>query len=124
MTAMTKPARLATLALLAGFASSLPSIAMASSDEAWAAFRADVEAKCTAAGDKYLKKAKIAVDPVGSERLGLAVLWGKSKSTGDKVTMICAYDKRTKAVELGSEMGNDQIRVRKGKDGTDSGEEE
>lgn len=112
---------LAALATIAGLMMIQP--AAASSSDAWAAFRADVQKKCLAEGGSLFKTANIAVDPVGSDRFGLAILWGKSNSTGDKVSMICIYDKQTRKVELGSEIGSDVVRIRKAKDGTDSGEE-
>lgn len=67
--------------------------AHASSPDAWAAFRADVKAKCLA-GAADMKSPTVVVHPVGTETHGIAVLIAGT----DK--RICVYDKKTKAVEL------------------------
>lgn len=69
------------------------SVAHASSPDAWAAFRADVKAKCLAAAAD-MKSPTVIVHPLGTTNHGIAVLIAGS----DK--RICLYDKHTKAVEL------------------------
>ncbi len=86
-------------------------LAHASSDDAWAALAADVKAKCTAAAKPSLKSAKVAVDPFGSERFGLAIVTGPLKVGKGKASFICVYDKQTKKVEIGSELGSDIVTV-------------
>ncbi len=86
-------------------------LAHASSSDAWAALAADVKAKCAAAAKPSLKSAKVAVDPFGSERFGLAIVTGPLKARKGKASFICVYDKRTKAVEIGSELGSDIVTV-------------
>jgi len=77
-----------TLAIL-----SAPALGHASSPDAWAAFRADVSAKCLAAAPD-MKSPRVVVHPVGSEHYGVAVLI----AGGDK--RICIYDKQAKRAEL------------------------
>lgn len=86
----------ARLALLALAASALaPAAALASSPDAWAAFRLDVRDRCIAAGRAQGMTAPQAViHPFGTQSYGVAVLIeGKDKR-------ICVYDKRAKSVEL------------------------
>ena len=72
-----------------------PTVALASSPDAWAAFRKDVADRCLArARATGMKTPEVIVHPVGTESRGIAVL----REGGDK--RICLYDKRTKAVEL------------------------
>ena len=105
-----------TAALLVAVSSAvLP--ASASSDDAWKEFVADVQTACLAAAGDMIDDAKAVVDPVGSENYGLAILTGKVKLTGKSggadatVSHICVYDKKTKAVELGSELAGDTLKV-------------
>jgi len=67
----------------------------ASSPDAWAAFRADVRARCVAAGRAQgMKTPQIIVHPFGTQSFGVAVLVeGQDKR-------ICIYDKRARTVEL------------------------
>lgn len=81
-----------TLLTIAALAAPL-SVAHASSPDAWAAFRADVRAKCLA-GAPDMKSPTVIVHPLGTTNHGIAVLIAGS----DK--RICLYDKHTKAVEL------------------------
>ncbi|NTJ41637.1 hypothetical protein G6L28_03360 [Agrobacterium larrymoorei] len=83
----------------------------ASSDGAWEEFVADVQAKCLSAAAPLLDDAKAVVDPTGSENYGLAVLTGKAKGTDATISHICVYDKKTKAVELGSELSADTVKA-------------
>jgi hypothetical protein len=96
--------------LLAAF-SSLTLPAVASSDDAWKEFVADVQTACLGAGKDKIEDAKVVVDPVGSENYGLAVLTGKAKGADATISHICVYDKKTKAVELGSELAGDTLKV-------------
>lgn len=94
----------ATLSLVA-----LP--AAASSDDAWKEFVADVQTACLAGAKDMIEDAKAVVDPVGSENYGLAILTGKAKGADATVSHICVYAKKTKAVELGSELAGDTVKV-------------
>ena len=71
----------------------VPAIAHASSDDAWAAFRADVRAKCLAAAPD-MRSPTVVVHPLGTDTHGIAVLIAGT----DK--RICVYDKHSKTVEL------------------------
>lgn len=110
------------LAIAATMTASLP--ARASSADAWEAFRKDVGEKCEKAGAPLFKKVRITVDPTGSDRFGLALMWGRSKDNGNPVSVICVYDKTTKSVELGSLLSSEDVRVKRGKPGTDQAEED
>lgn len=77
--------------------------ALASSDEAWALFAADVEQGCLDATKDSLSDAKAVVDPFGSQSFGLALVTGKSTG-GAASTIICVFDKQSKAVEIGGEL--------------------
>lgn len=78
-----------------GFAAAVPAVGQASSPDAWAAFRADVRARCLAAGQAQgMKAPRVIVHPDGSPAYGIAVL-----IEGDD-KRICVYVKQTKAVEL------------------------
>ena len=81
-----------------------PPGARAASDGAWAAFRADVEAKCLAAGAPLLEDARAVVDPFGSPRFGLALLTGQPKGGAGTASVICVYDKEAKTAEVGGEL--------------------
>ncbi|MCZ7450057.1 hypothetical protein O8B93_20950 [Agrobacterium rhizogenes] len=85
--------------------------AAASSDDAWKEFVADVQTACLAGAKDMIEDAKVVVDPVGSENYGLAILTGKAKGADATVSHICVYDKKTKAVELGSELAGDTLKV-------------
>lgn len=102
---------LALCALSAGLGLAV-SPAAASSDDAWAALRKDVEKACKAeAGQDFVRPAVI-VDPFGSENFGLAIVTGRLKA-GGKGSVICLYDKKTKRVEHGSELGEDVLKIRR-----------
>lgn len=85
---------------------------MASSPEAWNAFQAEVQARCLAAAGPIFSKPHIAVDPTASAKFGLAIVFGKSKPSGEWKSVICIYDKEKKTVELGSKLGTGVVRVR------------
>ena len=86
----------------------LTQTAYASSDEAWVQFSKDVSAKCLKAVGAKLNKPTIVVDPYGSDKFGLAIVSGKS--SGNKISYICVYDKKTTAVELGGELEIDVVK--------------
>jgi hypothetical protein len=93
------------------------SAALAASPDAWKQFNAEVEQKCAEAADDMFRKPQVAVDPVGSENFGLAIVYGRSKEVKGRAAVICVVNKKTGVIELGTEMSNDLIRVRKPKDG-------
>ncbi|MBO9655410.1 MAG: hypothetical protein J7562_13850 [Agrobacterium tumefaciens] len=103
--------------ILVAALSALALPAAASSDDAWKEFVADVQTACLGASRDMIEDAKVVVDPVGSENYGLAILTGKVKLTGKSggadatVSHICVYDKKTQAVELGSELTGDTLKV-------------
>lgn len=72
--------------------------ATASSEDAWAEFAAEVEDACRAATTDYFTDASVVVDPFGSENYGLAIV------SGEAASIICVFDKKTKAVEIGGEL--------------------
>ncbi len=74
--------------------------AFAASDEAWDAFRADVQDKCLAQGAQTLESPAIVVDPFGSESYGMALMTGMEKDTTNVRSVLCVYDKQSKAVQL------------------------
>ena len=90
--------------------------AHASSPDAWKEFKAQVEQKCADAAKDMFRKPQVAVDPIGSESFGLAVVFGKAKQVKGRAAVICIVNKKTGVVEIGTEMSNDIIRVRKAKD--------
>ncbi len=76
--------------------------ALAASGDAWAEFAVEVEEGCRAAGSEVISDPSVVVDPFGSESYGLALVSGETGGT--PVSMICVFDKQTKAVEIGSEL--------------------
>ena len=56
------------------------------------------------------------VRSIGSENFGLAIVYGRSKEVKGRAAVVCVVNKKNGAVELGTEMSNDIIRVRKPKD--------
>lgn len=89
---MLKP--LALLAIAVGSISA----AHASSGDAWAEFAAEVEEGCRAATADYFTDPTVIVDPFGSESFGLAIV------SSDTASIVCVFDKETKAVEIGGEL--------------------
>ena len=96
---------------------SIGGAAHASSPDAWKQFNAEIEKKCAEAAGDMFRKPQVAVDPVGSENFGLAIVYGRSKEVKGRAAAICVVNKKTGVVELGTEMSSDLIRVRKPKDG-------
>ena len=90
--------------------------AQASSPDAWKQFNAEVEQKCADAARDMFRKPQVAVDPIGSESFGLAIVYGRSREVKGRAAVVCVVNKKNGTVELGTEMTNDLIRVRKPKD--------
>ena len=114
------------IALLSAAAAAItiPAAARASSPDAWKEFNAQVEQKCAEAADRLFRKPQVAVDPVGSEKFGLAIVYGRSKEVKGRAAVICVVDKKTGVVEIGTELSSDLIRVRKPKDDDDNGNDD
>jgi hypothetical protein len=89
---------------IAAAACAMPGGVHASSDDAWTAFRADVEVACLKAAEPLLASATARVDPFGSQSYGLALVTGKAKGADSEATAICVYDKQSKTVEIGGEL--------------------
>lgn len=85
--------------------------ALASSSDAWAAFKADVEAKCVAALPETLKNQTVFVDETGTEAYGVALIAGRSESEKARVTFACVYDKQAKTAQLTGPIGREFVRV-------------
>lgn len=97
--------RLNLMSLLVLLASTSSTITYASSNDAWQKFRTEVEKTCKAATSSLIKNPKMIVDPFGSESYGLAIVRGKSAyDNKHKLEIICVYDKKSKTVEIGSEL--------------------
>ena len=85
------------------------SAAHASSDGAWAEFATAVEKACIKSASGQIEKGRAVVDPYGSTKYGLAIVTGrpagvpKNKKLAD-ISVICVYDKKTKAAEVGGEI--------------------
>ena len=77
---------------------------LASSPEAWQAFRAEVASACALAAGDAMLNAVVTVDPYGSASYGLAVVCGPTVPDGTVAYRICVFDKRTRHVELGGEL--------------------
>ena len=87
--------------------------ALASSDDAWSAFRADVETACLKAVDARVTKPKIVVDPFGTEHYGVAVITGKAKgSASEQISLVCVYDKSAKTAEASEGFASDVLQVK------------
>jgi hypothetical protein len=93
----------------------LPATAFASSPDAWAKFNEDMKQKCETATKAMFKRAEVVVDPTGSASYGLAIVYGKMKEEKGKGSAICVVDKKTGAVEVGTMLDKDMIRVAKPK---------
>ncbi|MES1952926.1 hypothetical protein [Salinisphaera hydrothermalis] len=82
----------------------IPNAGRASSDRAWASFRADVAQACRQAADGILRAEHTTIDPWGSAHYGLARLVGTVPGEHAPRQVLCVYDKRSHAVEIGSPM--------------------
>ena len=90
-------AAVATLALAAP--------ALASSEDAWAAFRADVRTACEALADvPEGATASYAVNPFGSESFGAALVTVTLRD-GSADRMVCIYDKQARTAEMTAPFG-------------------
>lgn len=75
----------------------LSAVSYASTDDAWAEFRADVKTACeelSPADGTVL----VEVDPFGSESYGTAIVYHQTDAGLDRY--VCIYDKKTKQAEL------------------------
>jgi hypothetical protein len=81
--------------------------ALAASDDAWEAFRKEVESACLAAAEPLFEAPVARVDPFGSESYGLALVTGKARGADVDIAAICVFDKQSKAVEIGGELPAD-----------------
>ena len=88
---------------VAAFAVVTTGAALASSDDAWAEFAAEVEQGCIAATGDFITDAVASVDPYGSENYGLAIVSGENPA-GTTSSIICVFNKQTKAIEIGGEL--------------------
>ncbi|MFD1882812.1 hypothetical protein [Paracoccus pacificus] len=88
--------RLGITVLAVSFVTVTP--ALASSDDAWAAFQAEVDQACR---DLVQDPGDIAIEvnPFGSENFGAAIVT-LTPQEGDPDRMICIYDKKEKKAEL------------------------
>ncbi|WP_342352414.1 hypothetical protein [Agrobacterium rosae] len=85
--------------------------AAASSDDAWKAFSAEVQARCLGAVEGNIEKPKIVVDPFGSQSYGLAIITGKAKGAATEISHVCVFDKTTKTVEISGELPQDAVKI-------------
>jgi hypothetical protein len=108
---MMTTGKTATILLAAMGANFAAGAALASSDDAWKQFSAEVEAKCRATVAAQLPQARIVVDPTGSEHYGLALLSGIPKDGKMQASFLCVYDKQAKTAEIGSEIGAERLKV-------------
>jgi hypothetical protein len=100
-----KALAITTVVLAGGMVLGAMRAASASSEEAWSAFQADVEAACReAAAPQFASSPSVRVDPFGSQSYGLALVSGRAKGADTDIAAICVYDKQTGAVEIGGEL--------------------
>ncbi|MGF0536870.1 hypothetical protein ACQQ2Q_02670 [Agrobacterium sp. ES01] len=85
--------------------------ALASSDEAWKQFAADVETRCLAASKSLVRAEKIAVDPLGTQSYGVAILTGRAVGADEAVSLVCVYDKQSKTAEVSPGFDQDAVTV-------------
>ncbi|WP_295043862.1 hypothetical protein [uncultured Paracoccus sp.] len=77
----------------------LPTVAAASSEEAWDEFRASVETACLALVETPdSATVTIEVNPFGSESYGAALVTATYDSGADR--MICIFDKQAETAEI------------------------
>lgn len=77
---------------------------LASSEEAWKEFRANVQKGCEAAVGDRLVKPTYVVDPFGTESYGVAIARGPSKYDKAQHMIVCVFDKATKKTEATQEI--------------------
>lgn len=90
-----------------GLAAVLPMpAAHASSDAAWAAFKATVTQHCTAAARTGFADPIVIVDAHGSASYGIAIVYGRPQTPKGMAqlpglaSVVCIYDKKTARTEL------------------------
>ena len=94
--------------LIAGVATTMPALAMASSEDAWEAFRAEVGEACTALADApEAAEVTVEVNPFGSESYGAAIVTVSQEAGEDR--MVCIYDKQEKSAELTAPFTTDEV---------------
>lgn len=74
--------------------------AHASSSDAWAELRADVEKSCLASLPEALGTPTVFVEPTGTQSFGIAAVEGLSPEAKSQITYVCIYDKQKKTVEV------------------------
>jgi hypothetical protein len=93
---------IAGLGLATTFAFSAP--LLASSEDAWKEFRANVQKGCeTAVGDRLVKPT-YTVDPFGTDSYGVAIARGPSKYDKAPHVIVCVFDKKTLKTEATEEL--------------------
>ena len=75
-------------------------MALASSPDAWEAFRADVEKSCLASLPEALGTPTVFVEPTGTQSFGIATIEGLSPDSKSQITYVCIYDKQKQTVEI------------------------
>jgi hypothetical protein len=119
--AFALPAALSLAVALTTVLGGLPlsaNTALASSDEAWGQFGADVSKACVTAAKELIDNGRALTDPYGSEHYGMAIVTGRPKGVKNAkttVSAICVYDKKTKKAEIGGEIPASQLVVKPGK---------
>lgn len=94
------------------FASSA-GVASASSDAAYATFKASVSKTCTTLAKSRFADPIVLVDAFGSASYGIAQVYGRPQSPKGLAQLpglssaICVYDKKTKKAELSGEIMTD-----------------
>ncbi len=113
----------AALSIAVAFAAALGGLslaantALASSDDAWGQFSADVSKACVAAAKGLIDNGRALTDPYGSESYGMAIVTGKPKGVKNAkttISAICVYDKKNKKAEIGGEIPASQLTVKPG----------
>lgn len=84
-------------AILALLAALFPSVAMASSDDAWAELFAKAKAACIKVSD--LKSPQLIAKPSDFEFSALVLVKGISIYGGAKAAVACLYDKKTEKTQ-------------------------
>lgn len=74
--------------------------ALASSEDAWKQFAADVQDSCLSASTQLVNEAQIVVDPFGTEHYGVAIIAGKAPGADAQISLVCVYNKETKTAEV------------------------
>lgn len=90
------------MVLAAAVAHSTP--LLASSDDAWKEFEANVKKGCAAAVADRLVKPTFIVSPHGTQTYGVAIAKGRSKYVKAQRTIVCVFDKQTKTTETTDEL--------------------